>query len=573
MKFTYYITLTLLFMVGVASNGVSIAGMKGDVNTKRAIVGAASTQNKSHALIKPAFSPDSSNGADVIIGDSVEVELTNGAAISLDGDFTNNGTFIADSGTTVELKGDGPQTVSGATTFDNLAIIGSGPVSLASPITVNNALIISNGILNTDSGSVTMGPNGTVNGVFSGGRLLPPDTVVSGNVSVAMAELAGWNLISVPLVVNNYNKNVLYPGSASLAYAYSGGYNSADTLRNGIGYWLKFSHNDSVLAPGVIIAQESVSVSEGWNLIGSISFPVPTSSVIANGTTIQSQFFAYHHGYNQVATLQPGTGCWVKVSQAGTLILSAVGAKAAPSSKPKSLTGFPDQPIATESELTRTFNRLTVTDASGMEKILYFSSGNHTGINMNQFVLPPLPPKDVFDIRYETNSSLIIGDPKNQKEVAVQLSGVEYPLSISWNIIGQTAQLMIGEKATAMVAGSGSIKVPYSHASLRLVLSPSAAVELPKAYALRQNYPNPFNPTTTIQYDLPVNSYIRLRVYNILGQLVETLVDGVVAAGYQSVDWRADNKPSGVYFYSLEAVGEGNPAKAFRQIHKMLLIK
>ena len=76
---------------------------------------------------------------------------------------------------------------------------------------------------------------------------------------------------------------------------------------------------------------------------------------------------------------------------------------------------------------------------------------------------------------------------------------------------------------------------------------------LPMNYALSFNYPNPFNLTTAIRYQLPVNDYVDLSVYNLLGQKVETLVDGFVEAGFHSVQWDASHYSSGIYFYKLTA--------------------
>jgi len=80
-----------------------------------------------------------------------------------------------------------------------------------------------------------------------------------------------------------------------------------------------------------------------------------------------------------------------------------------------------------------------------------------------------------------------------------------------------------------------------------------AESNLPSAYALSQNYPNPFNATTVIEYALPVESHVKLQVYNIRGQKVATLVDSKQQAGYRSVNWDASKVSSGIYFYKLTA--------------------
>jgi Secretion system C-terminal sorting domain len=94
---------------------------------------------------------------------------------------------------------------------------------------------------------------------------------------------------------------------------------------------------------------------------------------------------------------------------------------------------------------------------------------------------------------------------------------------------------------------------------------------LPKSLTLYHNYPNPFNPTTKIQYSIPANaagnaSLVQLKVYNILGKEVATLVNKKEAAGNHEVQFNADNLPSGVYLYRLTY---GSVSK----VRKMVLLK
>ncbi|HEY3296450.1 MAG TPA: T9SS type A sorting domain-containing protein [bacterium] len=86
-------------------------------------------------------------------------------------------------------------------------------------------------------------------------------------------------------------------------------------------------------------------------------------------------------------------------------------------------------------------------------------------------------------------------------------------------------------------------------------------------YDLRQNFPNPFNPTTTISFDLPEAGHVSLRVYDVAGREVASLVNGPMAAGRQQVSFEGRNLPSGLYFYCLKT-GSG-----FSATKKMLLVK
>ncbi len=77
--------------------------------------------------------------------------------------------------------------------------------------------------------------------------------------------------------------------------------------------------------------------------------------------------------------------------------------------------------------------------------------------------------------------------------------------------------------------------------------------ELPEAFQLYQNYPNPFNPSTTISYSLPQAGMVKLEIYNLLGQKLETLVNEYQATGEHQLRWQSGVLPSGIYFYKFQA--------------------
>lgn len=89
---------------------------------------------------------------------------------------------------------------------------------------------------------------------------------------------------------------------------------------------------------------------------------------------------------------------------------------------------------------------------------------------------------------------------------------------------------------------------------------------MPEQYTLYQSYPNPFNPTATISFELPTSGNVSLKVFNTLGEEVETLINDFKSAGKYSVQFNGSRLASGVYFYRLQA-GD------FVQTRKMLLLK
>lgn len=88
----------------------------------------------------------------------------------------------------------------------------------------------------------------------------------------------------------------------------------------------------------------------------------------------------------------------------------------------------------------------------------------------------------------------------------------------------------------------------------------------PGKYNLRQNYPNPFNPTTTISYDLPKESTVKLKVFNSIGKEIRMLVDKRQKAGRYTINFDGSDLASGVYYYSLTADN-------YREVKKMILLK
>jgi hypothetical protein len=260
-------------------------------------------------------------------------------------------------------------------------------------------------------------------------------------------------MLSVPSRVHDFCKNTLLPSSISSAFTYQDSYVSKDTLQNGKGYWLKFSLSDVIKFIGEKVTSDSIDVNIGWNIIGSISYPVWVSSIGSNlPDMIVNDFYTYKDNHYVLSdSIQPGVAYWVKINKAGKLILDT-----------------------TSSVMTSRLIKI-VPDRE----------------------LPPPPP------------------------------------------------------------GDHQIKLK----------------EIPNKFALEQNYPNPFNPTTTFKYDLPTESKVKLSIYNVLGQIVEILVDEIESAGYRSINWNAKDMVSGVYFYRLEASSVSDPSKSFVQVKKILLIK
>jgi len=103
------------------------------------------------------------------------------------------------------------------------------------------------------------------------------------------------------------------------------------------------------------------------------------------------------------------------------------------------------------------------------------------------------------------------------------------------------------------------------------VASIYAEPERPNSFSLMQNYPNPFNPSTSIEYSIPVDSYVKITIYNLLGEVVDKIADTYRSAGQYKINWDGTSRASGIYFYELSAKTSGGIN--FRQVKKLVLLK
>jgi hypothetical protein len=376
-----------------------------------------------------------------------------------------------------------------------------------------------------------------------------------GTASVNVAVASGWNLISNPVLNAMPGDSVrqLFPTSTN-AYAFEfspgTGYAQRYTLENGEGYWEKFSSGGSTGISGAPLLRDTVNVVAGWNIIGSLSSVVDTSTIVTIPPGLRvSNWFGYSAGYQPVVQLVPGLGAWVKTSGAGKVVLASTG----------------DGRKDCADNLLQSLNTLLVSEQGNGSQTLYFGVDGERKIDVSSYDLPPLPPAGAFDARFVPGRMLELAKAGTSKLVPIVVSGAKYPLTLSWEMRNVTMAfvLVIGTVEFSMT-GSGSISVNDVDASLAIRFG--GTWSLPKAFALTQNYPNPFNPSTTIKYDLPIESRVSLKVFDILGREVATLVNEDQKAGYKSTVWNGAGLASGIYYYRLQA-GD------FTATRKLLLLK
>ena len=120
-----------------------------------------------------------------------------------------------------------------------------------------------------------------------------------------------------------------------------------------------------------------------------------------------------------------------------------------------------------------------------------------------------------------------------------------------------------GTNLFAGTGGSGVWRRPLSEMATSVE---RVSTDIPTLFSLSQNYPNPFNPATTISFSLPSRSFVTLKVFDILGKEVSTLVSQELPSGAYSRQWNATNISTGVYFYRLQA-------GTYSETKKLLLLR
>ncbi len=164
----------------------------------------------------------------------------------------------------------------------------------------------------TDSGGATLvGANGAVLHASS----IHPD-VVNNTLNVD----AGWDILSIPSRISDRSKAGLFPSSTAKAYEYVHGYVQRDTLEYGHSYWIKHNAAAKIPLTGIPLDTQFVVLRKGWNMVGSISYPIAASGVLAfPSDLVTSQFFGYNGHYYSADSLNPGRGYWILANEAGVL--------------------------------------------------------------------------------------------------------------------------------------------------------------------------------------------------------------------------------------------------------------
>jgi aminopeptidase N len=154
-------------------------------------------------------------------------------------------------------------------------------------------------------------------------------------------------------------------------------------------------------------------------------------------------------------------------------------------------------------------------------------------------------------------------------DMAVQAGGTTQTFRVVIDSTQKQFTFRVASQPTGFVLDPNEWVLKQANGSLSVEALPLAA----KGFRLEQNYPNPFNPVTTIRYQLAVTSNVSLKVYDVLGREVLTLVRGQKPAGTYEVQFDGSHFTSGVYFYKLTANTNAATLRQFSEVKKMMLVK
>jgi len=164
--------------------------------------------------------------------------------------------------------------------------------------------------------------NGAGWGAFSDTRGFA--TQFSAVVSIPLA--AGWNMVSNPVITAHDSVSELFPGSVfthAFAFEATTGYAQSSRMLLGTGYWAKFTDDQVQTVNGLTCTSDTILVQSGWNMVGSISMPVDTGSIVSIPPGLRSSvWYGYSGAYSPATQLIPGQAYWVKAAGDGMFVLT-----------------------------------------------------------------------------------------------------------------------------------------------------------------------------------------------------------------------------------------------------------
>ena len=361
-------------------------------------------------------------------------------------------------------------------------------------------------------------------------------------MTVIIEYAADWNIIGLPLFVDNSNYMILFPESVEgTLYSFSGGYVQESELIAGTGYWLRLLQSGTTLITGEPTYGLTVFLNTNWNLISGPSFPISAADIYdPQNLIIPGTIYEFEGGYVNVNELIPGNGYWLRSSGEGEISFDNFSFSGINNAFPQNM---------------KNAHQITIG-----KQALYFGAGI-SNEDILSFSLPPKPPNGAFDIRFSGDTKFCGSD-----DCMIEVMGNEQALVIECNIKDGEKWEIVDENSNIATCWGAQV-LELSSDSKTFVLRKSASPISPIIFSLSPAYPNPFNTTTTIPFTVIDNQHsISLQIYDITGKLIAKLIDEKFPVGNNTVQWNADGFSSGVYILKVDT---GN----ISQIQKLMFLE
>ena len=377
--------------------------------------------------------------------------------------------------------------------------------------------------------------------------------VVQEAVTISYTE--GWQQVGYPAEGTNVDPSEIFANEiAGTFFSHNLSYTEETVFTPGVGNWIRLSGAETVSIEPPFLTEVTLSLQPGWYLISGPGTSVAFADINDPGSIlVAGSLKAYDNvnGYVDASTLEPGRGYWVQADATGTITISSDVTASATKRVAKQLAepeGFASFRISTNERDT--------------PKFYLGGSLNEDGdLNPLSFSMPPLPPGDAFDVRFDNDSRLVNG---NSGTLLVRSPGdsltishtnqtndeLEFSFTREGSVEVENYEIIPDQSLTISSEGISEINVQVGMAS-----SVDDNVEKPNRIELSQNFPNPFNPSTVISYTLPEAGSVSLEVFDMTGRRIAVLAQGNQAAGAYTYDFDASSLSSGVYMYRLQSAG------------------
>jgi hypothetical protein len=398
-----------------------------------------------------------------------------------------------------------------------------------------------------------------------GNNNLPPTQFISGT------QKTDWNMFYDNGAADNYF--VEYNGSTTFNFA------------PGKGFWVlsRNAINVNTQVNTVTLAGDntySVAVHSGWNIISNpfeknVSL---TDIQNANGLTANAIIYAFNGNFSQPTTMLPYEGYYFNnVTSLNSLKIPY------PFTTGTQRTSEPSYPFS-EKNLTL---KLNTEEFSSNVIIGFDQSASYDFDDMDYFA----PPGDFEEVRINLINNKLstsykqlftehrpqVGEGQKfdlliknatSKKADLLIEGVEKFTEYEIYLVDERLKKFYDLKTVNKIEMGGNRQSNEFSLLIgnRNFINTYKDNSVPTEFAIYQNYPNPFNPSTFIRYQVPEKMHVSIKVFDVLGNLIKTLVDEVKNEGYYEVEWDAGNQTSGVYFYQIKTAG-------FTEAKKMILLR